>query len=140
MTQSDESLAGHTLDEEGEHDEDGCWRCLHKQTVEATCRCGECCRRLIIEVLLEDAEREPRIAELGSPIYHPAELTASGQRELIGYLLNTGKDRACVFLDQKTDLCTIHGTRPLLCRLFNCDGEDREHLVQLGILPPRDGK
>src|SRR6266852_3049653 len=69
MTFPDDSLDGHTLDEDGEHDEEGCWQCLHSQTAETTCRCGECCRRLIVEVELEDAEREPKIKEFGSPIY-----------------------------------------------------------------------
>lgn len=116
------------------HDLDECYECLLSRTVETTCRCAECCRRLIIEVLLEDAEREPKIRERGSPIYTAAELTRSGQRELSGYLLN-GPGGACVFLDQETNLCTIHATRPLVCRLFNCDGEDRQELVELGILP-----
>jgi len=67
--------------------------------VKNACRCGECCRRLIIEVGLEDAEREPKIAEKGSPIYTDYRLTASKQPELEGYLLNdtTGDDHACVF-------------------------------------------
>jgi hypothetical protein len=45
---------------------------------------------LIIEVDVEDAKREPRIAEKGSPIYADPRLTASGDKELEGYLLNTG--------------------------------------------------
>lgn len=31
------------------------------------CPCGDCCRRLLIEVHLEDARREPKIAERGEP-------------------------------------------------------------------------
>lgn len=105
------------------------------------CRCGECCRRLLIEVDLEDAEREPRIRDLGSPTYLPAVLTGTGQRELIGYLLNSQKqDGRCVFLDDATNLCTIHETRPLACRVFDCDGKgSREQLIELGILQ-RDSK
>jgi Fe-S-cluster containining protein len=34
-----------------------------------------------------------------------------------------------------TSLCTIYETRPLVCRLFDCDGDDRQQLVELGILP-----
>src|SRR2546423_1292663 len=70
---------------------------LMAQEIRNTCRCAECCRRLIIEVGLEDAEREPQIREKGSPIYTPAELTENGERELDGFILN-GKDLACVFL------------------------------------------
>ena len=61
-------------DEEDDDDEEE----LNNATCE--CRCGECCRRLLIEVDLEDAEREPRIKELGSPIYTHEMLTKSGQR------------------------------------------------------------
>jgi Fe-S-cluster containining protein len=127
--------AKHDFDEDGEHDPDECEECLARTaTIHSTCRCGQCCQ-LIVEVSLRDAEREPKIRELGSPIYAPAELTESGKRELDGYLLNTGKDNACVFLDQATNLCSIHPTRPLVCRLFDCDGEGRQQLIDLGMLP-----
>jgi Fe-S-cluster containining protein len=129
------SLDGHTLDEDGEHDEEGCYQCLLGQEIKNDCRCGECCRRLIIEADVEDAKREPRIAQEGSPIYDDPRLTASGQRELIGYLLNAERNgHACVFFERPTNLCAIYATRPLLCRLFDCAGEGREQLVQLGIL------
>ncbi len=128
--------AGHEFDEDGWHDEEHCRVCLEAKAVINACRCGECCRRLLIEADLEDAKREPEIAERGDPIYEDPRLTASGKRELIGYLLNNKVrgDMACVFLDQGTNLCTIWQTRPLLCRLFDCDGEGRERLIQLGIL------
>ena len=126
----------HSSDEYGDHYEDECYRCLASQEVHSTCRCGACCRNLLLEVSTEDAEIEPRIRGKGSPILDVPD--ASGARELIGYLLNSKEnDYACSFLDRKTNLCTIYETRPLMCRLFNCDGEDRENLVQLGILPAR---
>jgi Fe-S-cluster containining protein len=50
-------------------------------------------------------------------------------------MLNLGD--GCVFLDPKTDLCGIYKTRPLVCRLFDCEGEGREQLIELGILPER---
>jgi Fe-S-cluster containining protein len=130
---------GHSLDEWGEHDPDTCYECLLALEVQSPCRCAECCKRLIIEADLRDAEREPRIKALGSPIYTPPELTVSGNRELEGYILNRvhGPDVACVFLDQGTNHCTIYDTRPLGCRLFDCNGEGREKLIELGILPPR---
>src|SRR5207248_2220420 len=82
-----------------------------------SCRCGKCCR-LLIEVDLEDAEREPKIKERGSPIYTPPELTESGQRELAGYMLNKEENGyACVFLDQASSLCSIYPTRPLASAL-----------------------
>jgi Fe-S-cluster containining protein len=108
------------------------------EEVHTDCRCGDCCRHLIIEVNLEDAQREPKIRERGSPIYTHPELTRSGKRELEGYLLNDPqKGNACTFLDQTTSLCSIHDTRPWVCRVFDCDGKDREELIQLGILPGR---
>jgi Fe-S-cluster containining protein len=129
---------GHELDKDGWHDEDACRVCLEQKAVLCSCRCGECCKALIVQADLEDAKRESKIAERGSPLYTPAELTRSGKKELEGYLLNrtSGPDHACVFLDAATLLCTIHETRPLVCRLFNCD--DRARLIDLGILPPRE--
>ena len=131
------SLEGHTLDEDGDHDEETCYRCLLGQEVKNECKCGKCCR-LIVEVELEDAERESKIKELGLPIYTDARLTASGQRELSGYLLNDKSNgHACVFLDRESNLCKIYPTRPLVCRLFDCDGSGREQLIELGFLPPK---
>ena len=102
---------GHQLDEDGEHNEEECYQCLLAKEVGSACRCGECCRRLIIEADLEDAKRESKIKELRSPTYqHPA-LTESGQRILEGYLLNTRTDMACVFLDKRTNLCTMRTCR-----------------------------
>jgi Fe-S-cluster containining protein len=132
--------AGHEFDEEGFHDEDECQVCLLANAPTCSCRCGQCCH-MLIEVSLQDAEREPRITEKGSPMYLSPEETASGQRELMGYLLNTPEANfACVFLDQTTNLCTIYETRPLVCRLFDCDGKGREHLIELGMLPPNHSK
>ena len=93
---------------------------------------------LLIEVSVRDAEREPKIKKRGSPMYSPPELTRSGQRELIGYILNVKENGyACAFLDRATNDCTIYDTRPLPCRIFDCAGDGREQLVELGILPPR---
>jgi Fe-S-cluster containining protein len=80
------------------------------------CRCGECYRRLLIEVLVEDALVEPKIAEKGSPLLDPPD--ASGHWEVIGYLLN-GKDGPCVFLEPLSNLCTIYATPPMVCRLVD---------------------
>jgi hypothetical protein len=63
---------------------------------------------MLIEVDVEDAKREPRIAERGSPIYAPPELTESGKLELEGYLLNDANNGyACTFLDRTSNLCSI---------------------------------
>ncbi|HEV3260878.1 MAG TPA: hypothetical protein VG013_28760 [Gemmataceae bacterium] len=48
-------MEGHQLDEDGEHDEQGCYQCLLSQEVKNACRCGECCH-LVIEAGLEDAD------------------------------------------------------------------------------------
>jgi len=111
------------------------------EETQSACRCGECCRHLIIEVGLDDANREPKIKEHGSPIYAPGELTATGQPELEGYLLNSPENGdACAFLDQTTNLCSIYETRPWACRVFDCDGEGKEQLIQLGIKPGSAGR
>jgi hypothetical protein len=104
-----------------EHEPDGCYHCLLDDVVSNICRCGNCCRALIIEACLQDAEVEPRIKDHGSPLYTGPEFTASGERELQGYILN-GAQGQCVFLDDASNLCTIYATRPLVCRLFQCDG------------------
>lgn len=78
----------HQTDEDGEHDEEECYPCLARNEITSACRCGECCRHLILEALVEDAVIEPKGKEKGSPIHLPPELTASGTRELIGYLLS----------------------------------------------------
>ena len=127
---------GHTHDEEGEHDPESCYECLLQDTVTCECQCGKCCS-LIIEADLEDGLREPRIIENSSPIYDALEVTKNGEHELIGYLLNKIDGGDCVFLDEQTKRCGIYATRPLICRLFDCDGEDRECLIELGILERR---
>jgi Fe-S-cluster containining protein len=104
--------------------------------VHSDCRCGECCRHLIIEAELDDAEGESRIKERGSPIYAPPELTGTGQRELAGYVLNSPDNGfACTFLARSTNLCSIYDTRPWVCRVFDCDREGGEQLVQFGVEP-----
>lgn len=108
---------------EASYEPDECYHCLLSEEVTSRCRCGDCCRTMIIETCLQDAEVEPLIKERGSPIYTGPEFTASGQRELQGYLLN-GKEGHCVFLDDAANICTIHTTRPLVCRLFQCDGSE----------------
>ena len=128
----------HDLDKYDCHDPGACWECLHSEIVENICKCGECCRALLIEVDVRDAEREPKIAELGSPNYWPAEVSLSGKDELIGYIINKPDGSSCLFLDDATNKCTIYETRPLNCRLFNCDGEGKEQLIELGHLN-RDG-
>jgi Fe-S-cluster containining protein len=92
-------------------------------------------------VRLDDAEREPKIKEHGSPIYASADCTASGKEELEGYMLNDVREDGyeCVFLDQTSNLCSIYDTRHWACRVFDCDGEGKEQLIELGILP-RSGR
>jgi Fe-S-cluster containining protein len=121
-------------------DEDDLFEDDRGEEVHNDCRCGECCRSLLIEVELDDAEHEPRIKEVGSPIYEGPELTASGEKELIGYLLNRPDNGyACGFLDRSTNLCGIYETRPWVCRVFDCDGEGKDQLVQIDLTPGKPG-
>src|SRR4051794_10193410 len=59
----------HTLDEDGDHDEEACYLCLLGKEVKSECRCGKCCSHMIIEALPEDAELEPKIRELGRRLF-----------------------------------------------------------------------
>jgi Fe-S-cluster containining protein len=132
--QSCNASPGHDLDDDGVHDPDECTACLLTKAKECICRCGECCRQLLIEVLAEDADREPKIKERGTPIFD--DMNPTGEKVLVGYFLNDQEGSGCVFLAQQSNLCTIYETRPLVCRLFNCDeGEGFEQLVELGIKP-----
>ena len=127
----------HDFDEDGEHDYE-CQSCIEAtESVESECRCGECCK-LLLEVSLRDAEREPKIREIGLPILSPPQF---GPRELMGYIL-PNQNGACAFLDASTKSCTIYKTRPTACRVFDCDGEGRQQLIELGWLQrqaPEDG-
>ncbi len=98
------------------HDPEECERCLEQnESVLSKCRCGFCCERLILEASLRDGLREPRIAA-------ECELLRDIGPEPIGYLLNDRTNgNACHFFDRETRLCTIYDTRPLMCRLFDCD-------------------
>ena len=107
----------HEYDEDGHHDSEDCERCIEEQhAVTCSCTCGNCCEQLIVEVSMRDADREPRIAEKGKPLYDMVD----GRREQIGYLLN-GPSGACVLFDSSSRRCTIYETRPLVCRVYNCD-------------------
>ena len=121
---------GHDVDEEGAHVADECELCVERDdTVACTCRCGKCCESLLIEASLRDAEREPRIKELCGPIWDTDIELFEHRKEVGGYLLNSRENGgACVFFDRQTRLCTIHETRPLVCRLFNCDQEQERFL------------
>ena len=84
----------------------------------AACRrCGECCRSLLLEADLLDADREPLISQRGAPM-----------KELDGrvesYCLNAeGPDHRCVFLADD-NRCTIYPTRPNMCVAFD-PGDER---------------
>jgi Fe-S-cluster containining protein len=87
------------------------------------CRCGRCCRELIIEVSALDALREPRIAAEGSPVL---DWDSCGETsgEVIGYILNRratpdDPEPRCVFL-RDGNRCDIYDTRPTLCRAYDC--------------------
>ena len=114
------SFNSHDFDEDNVHDESECDLCIERTcSVSSSCRCGNCCERLILETTLRDAEREPRIGQECAKIRHFPD-------ELVGYLLNDPRNGgACHFFDRERRLCTIYETRPLMCRVFNCDAERR---------------
>lgn len=117
------SLDKHQLDFEDYHDETECELCIERdETKSCACRCGRCCEVAIVEASFRDAEREPRIAETGTPLMDDMR---TGVKEQVGWMLGR-TDGHCVFFDPEQRLCTIYDTRPLECRVFNCDGPEGE--------------
>lgn len=101
------------------HDEEECPLCLEGRECRSQCRCGCCCERLIIEASAFDALREPLIKERGSIIIDDPSLPL----EVADWLLNS-RTGPCVFFHRGSDghgVCEIYATRPLGCRLFDCD-------------------
>lgn len=117
------SLDEHQLDFEAYHDESECELCIEQQETQCCeCRCGKCCETALVEASFRDAEREPRIAETGTPLMDDMR---TGVTEQVGWMLGR-TDGHCVFFDPENRLCTIYDTRPLACRVFNCDGPEGE--------------
>jgi Fe-S-cluster containining protein len=113
-------LDRHDIDEDGFHDTYECELCTEQTcSVSCECRCGNCCERLFLEASLRDAEREPRIsAECG--------VIRDFDDEVTGYVLDDRSNQtACHFFNRELRLCTIYETRPMMCRVFNCDEERR---------------
>lgn len=116
------ALGGDTL-AAAVHDSEECELCLLQHEVRCRCRCGVCCESLLVEATALDARREPKIAERASIIDEGGEIP----RDQAGWLLN-GRGGACVFFHRDADgrgVCEIHNTRPLCCRLFDCDTDER---------------
>ena len=106
------------------HDPDDCELCLIQNDVrcQCSCRCGLCCEYMIIEATALDARREPKIRERGSIIDEGGEIPP----DQAGWYLNRGK--GCVFFSRDSagrGVCEIYETRPLCCRLFDCDTDER---------------
>lgn len=110
----------------------------HGPAVVCACRCGTCCKTMAIRATASDTAREPRLALVGNPIAYDA----AGNP--VAWLLNTldHSERdgigACPFFLPATNgdrggVCTIHDTRPDVCRRLDCDtlGEiARKHLAE----------
>lgn len=106
------------------HDPDECELCLIQNDVRAKCqcRCGLCREYMIIEATALDARREPKIRERGSIIDEGGEIPP----DQADWMLNRG--RGCVFFHRDAEgkgICEIYETRPLCCRLFDCDHDGR---------------
>jgi Fe-S-cluster containining protein len=91
-------------------------------------KCGYCCQTLILEASYEDGKREPRIFTEGMM------LNLDDPLEERLWSLNGTQEFPCIYLDLKTNRCTIYKTRPQMCRDFEagndarcgqCDGKER---------------
>ena len=132
------ALDQHDLDDDGGHDAHECELCLEATcAVTCDCRCGNCCERLLLEASPRDAEREPRIVA-------ECEVILNLDDEVIGYSLNDCENEfACRFFDRTVRRCVIYETRPLMCRVFNCDAERRsgelsDLLMDEPLMSPED--
>jgi Fe-S-cluster containining protein len=77
---------------------------------------------MIIEATALDARREPKIRERASIIDEGGEIPP----DQADWMLNRGN--GCVFFSRDSEgrgVCEIYETRPLCCRLFDCDGDER---------------
>lgn len=82
-------------------------------------QCGECCKRLIIEIEHLDLLREPRLscAELMDG-HGRIKFESDLEKQ---YLLACGKTKPCPFL--KDNKCEIYPTRPNVCVAMEAGGE-----------------
>ena len=46
------------------------------------------------------------------------------------YLRNEPYTNACVFLNEEEGYCTIYDKRPNVCKIYSCQGENLELLIQ----------
>ena len=83
--------------------------------------CGAlCCKSWDINLALEEYERGIYKAEA----FCPHDRTPCSQQDKPcpqrAYRLKKNKDGSCLYLDNK-NRCTIHSSRPIVCRNFICD-------------------
>ena len=92
--------------------------------VACKCRCGICCREMVIRASASDALREPRIALVG----HPTAYCGDSPTEFLLNRIEAGSRDGigpCLFLvlePGQPAACAIHETRPDVCRRLDCDG------------------
>lgn len=105
------------------------------------CRCGACCRLLAVRATAADARREPRIAERGLPVAYEGPRPSEYLLNVLDAAAPDGLG-ACAFLDAGPPggpaSCTIHATRPEVCRQVDCAlfAEAGARLLALGLLTP----
>jgi len=85
---------------------------------ECVCRCAEAAGRSSLKSRSGCGARAEDQG-IGGPRSWTAGSTAGGEGNLKVFAQQNHEDSmACVFLDEASNLCTIHETRPLVCRLF----------------------
>lgn len=94
--------------------------------------CGQCCKKLILEVDHLDALREPRIARDAHLMDGHGKLPLE---DAVWSMNSRGGDHACVFLG--TDCrCSIYATRPNVCVSFQAGGEKCQDLRRMAGIEP----
>lgn len=73
-------------------------------------KCGACCRTLIVEAFFYDCDREPRIYQIDGITDR-----AKFREDERCIILHDQKTRACPFLEDATNHCSIYPTRPVAC-------------------------
>lgn len=81
-------------------------------------QCGQCCHSMSATMILEDMSREPRLWDVAVPIHkvgNPRTMAYMVEKQHPFVINKIHRGAACPFLNTINE-CTIHSTRPQICR------------------------